>query len=297
MIKDLSSIIARFKYLFRKKLKVSSEIIDLNIDDFEYPIDQTAIDQYHEVVSVDGQLPGAWSGAIHPLFLTKISWKISEGLNELLEEAIDGRILDTIVHQSEDITIERPLPGPCLLDVRSEIWRIDPHTKGTKMTLRLQYYLDNELMATQFSTGLFYGVQCIGHGRKRGDMPDSLRTEGPAIWKTDLPVDARLPYEYAQKAKIDAPIHTDPIFAKRIGLPNIILQGTCTLAKSVNLLLNTRYGDRPLKIKRISAKFTGMVVPPASLTVRMLTSEQDLVCFDVINQAGEGIIRGGRVVL
>ena len=275
MRQSLRSIFAYLRSLFKRKLKVSSQIMDVGIQDFVYNIDQTAIDQYHEVVSIDGKLPEVLAGAIHPLFLTKISWKITEQLNDLLEQPIDGRILDTIVHQSEDISIVRPLPGPCRLDVKSAIWQIAPHARGTTMTLRLQYFLNDELMATQFSTGLFYGVRCIGQGRKRSELPDAYRTEGSAILEKGLTVDARLPYAYAEKAKIDASIHTDPVFAKKIGLPNIILQGTCTLAKSVNTILNTRNGQPTLKIRRISAKFTGMVVPPASLNVRILTSEQD----------------------
>jgi acyl dehydratase len=118
-----------------------------------------------------------------------------------------------------------------------------------------------------------------------------------ALEKYTLHVDRDLPYAYAKKAQIDAPIHTDPGFANSIGLPDIILQGTCTLAKSVNSILTGLGWLSPGDIKRVSAKFTGMVVPPADLAVRILKKEVDRIHFDVVNEKGAGVIKGGQIIL
>ena len=86
--------------------------------------------------------------------------------------------------------------------------------------------------------------------------------------------------KYAKKAEIDAPIHTNPKFAKSIGLPDIILQGTCTFAKSVSLILLKELNNEAKQIKSVAAKFTGMIVPPNKITVRLLKKEVVYVCAD-----------------
>ena len=297
MLNLLNRIFTAMKFIFKKKLKISTRFIDSQIRDFEYSFSQDELDQYHEVIAVANQRQGFFEGTIHPLFYTKISWRITEHLNELLEIPIDPRILDTIVHQSEDITVERCLSGPCQLLVKVKIWRITPHARGTKMTLRLQYFSEGKLMATQYTGGLFLGVRCLGEERILGALPHTEIVAENAIWEHAFLVDNQLPYTYAKKAEIDAPIHTNPAFAKSIGLPDIILQGTCTLARATNQVLNAQHRGHPLKIRRISAKFTGMVIPPASLNVRILKREKSFIYFDVINENGDGIIKGGQIFI
>jgi len=235
--------------------------------------------------------------SLHPLFYTKISWKIIENLNTYLEEPIDDKILKTIVHQSEYITFQKEIDAPAELVVKSKIWSISPHKRGTKMLIRFDYYSDNELVATEYSGGLLFGVKCIGKGQSFGEIPETSKIVEPAIWKETIKIDKNLPYCYAKKAEIDAPIHTNPQFAKSIGLHDIILQGTCTFAKSVNVILSKELGNEMSKIKSVSAKFTGMVVPPNFITVRLLKKDKKILYFDVFNNKNKAVIKGGQILL
>ncbi len=250
---------------------------------------------YNEVVSKTSSDGPATD--IHPLFYTKISWHLIENLNDYLEEPIDDKLLKTIVHQSEHITFLKEVAPTAELTVKSKLWSITPHKKGTKMLTRFEYYSENELVVIEYSGGLLFGVKCIGEGQSLGEIPQTEKIEESSIWDETIQIDKNLPYDYAKKAEIDAPIHTDPKFAKSIGLPNIILQGTCTFAKSINIILNKELNNDISKIKSVSTKFTGMVVPPGVVTVRLLKKRRGILYFDVINNKNNPVIKGGQIVL
>lgn len=291
----MNKIITAIRFIFRRRLKISSNVIDTEIKDFHYLLTNERVTNYNEVVannSANEMLTG-----LHPLFYTKISWKIIENLNAYLEVPIDDKIFKTIVHQSEYITFFKEVGNTAELLVKSKIWSIDPHKKGTKMLIRFDYYLNNELVATEYSGGLMFGVRCVGKGQSLGEVPKTIKMEEAAIWKESIDVNKDLPYTYAKKAEIDAPIHTNPEFARSIGLPDIVLQGTCTFAKSMNVILSKEFSDDMSKINSISAKFTGMVVPPNQITVRLLKKDENLLYFDVLNKKGEAVIKGGQVML
>ena len=291
----MNKLIASIRFFFRRRLKISSNAIGTEIRDFHYSLTAESVANYNEAVE---NIPANMRvKGLHPLFYTKISWQIIENLNAHLEVPIDDKILKTIVHQSEFITFYKEVGDSTQLTVKSKIWSISPHKKGTKMLIRFEYYSDNELVATEYSGGLLFGVKCMGKGQSLGEVPQTIKIEKSAIWEETIEIDKDLPYTYAKKAEIDAPIHTNPKFARSIGLPDIILQGTCAFAKSVNVILSKELDNNVSIVKSVSAKFTGMVVPPNNITVRLLKKEKESLYFDVVNKKGEAVIKGGQVLL
>lgn len=295
----MKKLIAALRFLFRRRLKITSNVINTPIKDFHYAIDINNVINYGEAIENEkGQnLSKINKGKIHPLFYTKISWQIIEKLNNYLEIPIDEKILKTIVHQSENINFYKELLLPANLVVKPKLWSIGPHKKGSKLLIKFDYYSDNELVATEYSSGLLFGVKCIGGGQSLGETPKTIKINETPIWQEQIEIEKTLPYIYAKKAEIDAPIHTNPKFAKSIGLPDIILQGTCTFAKSVSLIVAKELNNDSSKIKAVSAKFTGMVVPPNQITVRLLKNEKKLLYFDVLNNKGKAVLKGGQIML
>lgn len=291
----MNKIIAAIRFLFRQRLKLSSDAIDTKIKDIQYLLSNEQVTNYNKAV---GKISSDETTTdIHPLFYTKISWHLIENLNDYLEKPIDDKLLKTIVHQSEHITFLKEVNPTAELTVQSKLWSITPHKKGTKMLTRFEYYSENELVAIEYSGGLLFGVKCIGKGQSLGEIPQTEKIEGSSIWDETIEIDKSLPYDYAKKAEIDAPIHTDPKFAKAIGLPDIILQGTCTFAKAVNVILNKELNNDIGKIKSVSTKFTGMVVPPDRIAVRLLKREKGVLYFDVVNKKNSHVIKGGQIIL
>lgn len=295
----LQKTIASLRFFFRKRRKFSSDEVYNLIKDFDYSVNAEDVSDYNEAIKND-QLQNRSSGGVEmipPLFYAKISWKIIENLNKYLEKPIDEAILKTIVHQSENIIFHNKLDLPDNLRVVSRIWSVQAHKKGTKIVIKFEYYSDDLWIATEYSGGLLFGVKCIGKGISLSEIPETEKVDGPPIWEENITIDKLRPFVYAEKAEVDAPIHTNPEFAKSIGLPDIILQGTCTFAMALNLILAKEGKWSVDGIKSVSAKFTGMLIPPNKITVRLLKRNKNVLYFDVFNQEHKAILRGGQILL
>ena len=101
-------------------------------------------------------------------------------------------------------------------------------------------------------------------------------------------------------ANIHNPIHTSKAFALNVGLPDIILHGTATLAFAVREITNTEGDGDPNRVKRLYCSFTGMVFMGTEVELQVLdvlSSEGSTeVLFQVLNMDGRKAIRDGLIV-
>jgi len=296
---NLNKIIATLKFIFRKRINISDEVASTKIKDIDFFIDSEMINNYTEAVKNQEDKYDEYSKTTnaHPLFYTRISWNIIENLNKYLDKPMNEVILTKIIHQSEYIEFYEELKPNIKLTVKSRIWNIRKHKKGTKLLTRFDYYSEDKLLATEYSEGLLFGIKLTGSDKQIGELPKFYKTGEKSVWETTLKIDKDLPYFYAEKTKINADIHTNPKFAKSIGLPDIILQGTCSLAKSVNTIINNNLKNEEIKIKSISAKFTGMTVTPNEITIKINSKNKEQILFSVFNNKNNAVIQGGEIKL
>jgi acyl dehydratase len=108
-----------------------------------------------------------------------------------------------------------------------------------------------------------------------------------------------MPFIYDGCTGIYFPIHTSKKFARMVGLPDIILQGTATLALAVSEIIAREASGDPEKVSVIACKFTDMVIPGGAISIeaerRDGTNGQRHVSFRVINGAGRRAISEGYV--
>ena len=291
----MNKLIATLKFLFRKRLSISSEFVYTKIKDFKYSVAENNIAQYNNVVK--STLDKRNSKYIHPVYFAKVSWRIILDFNDYLEAPINPAILDTIVHQSEQIIIHKSLENLKVLSVRSKIIETKSHRKGTKFAIKVDYFSDEILVATEYSSGILFGVKLKGKDITVEEMPWPKKLEQDPIWTETVEIEKNLSYIYAEKAEIDAPIHTNPKYAKSIGLPDIILQGTCSFAKSVDKIVAVELNNDFNKIKAVSARFTGHVLTPNTLHVRLLEKSENALYFDVTTNDGKIVIKGGAIMI
>ncbi len=82
-------------------------------------------------------------------------------------------------------------------------------------------------------------------------------------------------YIYAEPSGDHNPIHVDDEFAKKVGLPGIILQGLCTMAFTHKMAVDHLTADRdPLKVKELYVRFARPVLPGQTLTFKGYTIEK-----------------------
>ena len=114
-------------------------------------------------------------------------------------------------------------------------------------------------------------------------------------WQTRVAISAQLAHVYTECARIWNPIHTDIAVARAAGLPGLILHGTATLALAVSCVIARELDGDPGRVRRVAARFTGMVPVPSFVTVRGYEWETGDVHFDAVDAAGRLVLGRGVV--
>ena len=136
-------------------------------------------------------------------------------------------------------------------------------------------------------------------------MPRSSPVVAPAgpdggdepAWTVPVAVSPLAAHVYDACTDIVFPIHTSVRAAQAAGLPRTILQGTATLSLALNELLAREGNNEPERVRSLGARFSGMVFPGETITVRMLerhsAPDGTEVLFDVLNAEGRPAVRDG----
>ena len=102
---------------------------------------------------------------------------------------------------------------------------------------------------------------------------------GDSLPELRVTPDADLTKRYAAASGDPNPIHTDPEYARNVGLPGVILHGLWTMAQIARANAAVAGGD-PRALKRLRVQFRGMGFP-----------EQEIVVTSTVRS-----VEGGRIV-
>ena len=172
-----------------------------------------------------------------PLFPVAVTWPVIERIGDYIEaDSFPREVMFTQVHYTEHLHIHRPVRPGDSLTVNGMIAAILPHRAGTHVILRFDA-LNNgtEPVFTEHIGAMMRGVQCADGGRGGDDVPALPRQpeRGNALWESNIFIHPLAPFIYDGCTNIHFPIHTSVKFARQVGLPGIIHQGTSTLALAV----------------------------------------------------------------
>ena len=159
---------------------------------------------------------------------------------------------------------------------------------------------DSKPIFTEFIGGLMRGVECLDQGRGKESIPPVPKiTYNKSIqWESSMDIDPLQPFVYDGCTQIHFPIHTSKQFAHQVGLPDIILQGTCTLAFAVKEIVNREAGADPHRVQSIACRFSDMVMPGTAITIQlMIRDDIGNVFFQVLNSHGKRAISHGHIKL
>jgi acyl dehydratase len=237
-----------------------------------------------------------------PMLAVALTWPVSSNLGDFLEprEATGGDLPDR-VHYSETLEFHRLVRPGDRLTIQGRVAAVLPHKAGTHFILCYEARDEQgEPVFTEYSGALLLGKVCPGQGAGVG-LPEAPAGEygGRPVWTAKLPIDPALPYLYDGCTDIVYAIHTSPAFAAMVGLPGIILQGTCTLALAVRELLDREAGGDPARLKALGCRFTGMAPPGTDIRVELKGRDQDgsALFFEVWNSAGQRAVSKGYLLL
>ncbi len=156
---------------------------------------------------------------------------------------------------------------------------------------------------TEHIGAMMRGVTCGDGGRSKDAIPPVPRRpeEGRPEWESVVPIDPLAPFIYDGCTNIHFPIHTSVKFARQVGLPGIIHQGTSTLALAVRKIMTREAGGDSTRLDTLYCRFTGMVMPGSDIRVRCTGkingAEGTDIFFVVLNSQDQRAISDGHIRL
>ena len=246
----------------------------------------------------------------HPLFTIAPEWNVHlEGRDQLGENGLtpDERLKS--VHATHDCHIHRLVRPGDRLDTRATVVLAEARRPGAYVVTRLDTTdADGEPVCTTYQASVYRGVAVDGGDRVHAEPPPPPAAATAAsnagaspLTEIPVPVSANLAHVYSECARIWNPIHTDVEVARRMGLPDIILHGSATLALAVSRVVDHAAGGDPRSVRRLGGMFRGMVLMPSEIRLRLFaderTDEGRVLAWDVLNAEGRPAITRGFVVL
>ena len=249
---------------------------------------------------LDDERPGGI--VAHPMMAVALTWAISRDFRHYWpSDSFPYDILQQQVHYTETLIWHRLFQPGETLCIQGELAGITPHRAGVVMTVCYRATDAKNLpVFTEYIGGMLRGVRCTDGGRALEHLPEVPRTPraDTPVWELPLTIDPLAALVYDGCADIAFPIHTSVAFARAVGLPRTILQGTATLSMAMRELVNRELGGDATRVRRLDAMFTGMVLPGNDIVLRLLARNADdpqSYAFEVLNAEGHKAIRNGRL--
>lgn len=239
-----------------------------------------------------------------PMMAVALTWPVLGSIwDYIAAEAFPREVLATQVHHTEHLAFHRPArPGEALA-IGGTIAAVLPHRAGTRVVIRLEARdADGRAVFTEHLGALLRGVACRGAGRGGDGLPavPDPPAGGPG-WEAPIPIPPLLPFVYDGCTGIHFPIHTSRRFAREVGLPGIILQGTATLALAAREIVDRAAGGDPARLRQLACRFTGMVPPGTAIVIRCTGSVRSgadrAVFFEVRNSEGHAAVKAGCALI
>jgi acyl dehydratase len=240
-----------------------------------------------------------------PMFCVAVTWPVVESTwRHLDQDEFSAEIMSTLVHYTEYLVFHRPLIPGDSLTLEGQIVAMLPRKAGTLIVIRIDAFDRNgATVFTDYNGGLFRGVESEGKGKGEKTLPPipSREHDGNSIWQSQIHVHPMQNFIYDGCTNIVFPIHTSKRFAHQAGLPDIILQGTATLAFAVRELINREAAMNPVRLQALACRFTGMVLPATDIRVELtgkdVKTENTHLFFMVTNSKRQKVISDGYASL
>lgn len=244
----------------------------------------------------DDARPG---GIVAPApFCVVPEWQVVRGAREAGLGGLNPEEQRRVVHAGQDTVFGRPVRPGDRLRCEAVLVGVRAIPAGTLAEIRLVTSAagDGEPIAATRATFVYRGVALAGEARRTDEAPAP-----PAAAPTALPADATtveiaiprtLPHLYTEATGIWNPIHTERAAALAAGLPDIILHGTASWALAAREVRRA-HGLGPAAIGRLSGRFAAMIVPGTTIRLRHAETAPGIICFELLNDAGEKAIDRG----
>jgi len=209
---------------------------------------------------IDGARPG---GTVAPPLYAISKDLGAKGIMEIIADTELGLNFAFVVHGEQYFEWHEPLIPGAKMQVTATIK--DIIDKGTGDLLEMKVDCTDE-------KGKLVVSQVVSFFERRPDAPKKPKSPEPEedrskpLFTDSMKVLRGQTYIYAEPSGDHNPIHVDPDFAVKVGLPGIILQGLCTMAFVQKAVIDNAAGGDPTKLKKLKVRFSRNVLPGDTVT-------------------------------
>ena len=243
----------------------------------------------------------------HPLFPVCYEWPLAL---DVRAKALPDDVAVRGVHATHRLTLHRPPRAGDRLSTTATVAALERRTPGAYLVLRMETVdaAGRPVSTTEYGS-LYLGVECdaphpapLPKGeRERGTRSPQGRGQGEGWWSVDVRIATTLAHVYTECARIWNPIHTDRAVALGVGLPDIILHGTATLALAISQVLRQQPRGATTPVRAVTARFGAMVRMPSRIVVRGRAPRPStagaVVGFEALAEDGHPAVRDAEIVL
>ncbi|WP_417515507.1 MaoC/PaaZ C-terminal domain-containing protein [Minwuia sp.] len=231
--------------------------------------------------------------AMMPAMCAAIEWPLADGnrLSELMGITL-AQYRSVGVHAEQDSLYHRPPRMGETLTTTGWLETLRQTRAGVLMTCRYDTVdADGAAVFTSYNSGMLRGweLDCAEAGSSdRQDLGKAVPVGGD-MQADDVTIARHLPHIYSEGGPIWNPIHTERRVALAANLPDIILHGSATWALAMDRVIRARCGGDPDRLKRFACRFSGMVIPGETITVRHRPDGT----FDCVNAGDRAVLSSG----
>jgi acyl dehydratase len=234
---------------------------------------------------------GREGGIIAPPMFTVVY--STQGMAQGIMDGKLGMNFATMVHGEQKIRWLKPVKPGDKISTAGRIHDITDKSSGQVVQLSMTCTNQDGERVAEALVGLF--VRGGGHGKKGPKMPPADLGEPVATWSKKVEDDQMK--RYAEASGDHNPIHIDADFAKKVGLPDVIMHGLCNMCYASKALMENCCDNDPTKLKMMSLQFSKPVLKGQTVTVSMWdggqVDDRKIVLFESKTEDGSVCIKDG----
>ena len=234
-----------------------------------------------------------------PCLVYRLQWNARE-MREAPRETVPPT---QYVHAGSDIRFQRLMRPGDVITVQGKRVAVAQRPPGVYVLTRYEMRdSTGALVAVSDDSAIARDARVDGEEASLIDSPPSPRPDGTEIggWSTTVNVAREAAHVYTECADIWNPIHTERRIALAAGLPDIILQGSATLAVAARELVNRIASGDPSRLARLAGQLRAMVIPGEDIQVVSsgirVEGEDGIAFFEVLNASGQPAVKNGVAV-
>jgi len=212
----------------------------------------------------DDLQPGGIVG--HPAFCVSLEWPVVSGAAYLVAIGRPVKAPRGAIHVLQDSRFHRPIRAGDALLTRARVAEVRQTGAGALVTSRVDTLeaSSGAPVVTTWTAAMFLRETVSGECAKAQEIPalrDDAEVSATPLLRQSIETSPGLAHRYTECASIWNPVHTERSAALAMGLPDIILHGTCTWALAGQALIHIAAGGDPRRLRRLAGRFKGMVFP------------------------------------